>query len=643
MMGNYARRSWAALALLAFGAPRVAGAEPLPDYPGVLNVRKFGAKGDGKTDDTRAIRAAILAARSDQGKFFWPESIVYFPAGRYRVTDTLDRRGNDGRYLASMALVGESPETTSIVLPDASPAFRDAAHPKALVFMASGLRGGPPTSGGKDYVNKGEGNDAYGNYVQDLTIDVGRNNPGAIALDYVASNIGAIRHVRLVAGEDSGQAAISMDRKWPGPLLLSDVDVEGFQIGISISHTEYSVTLENLRLRGQRGIAIRNQGNSLAMHDVSIETSGTGLANVGEQSLVVADALSIRLTSPVAVGVRNSGYFTFQGVSVVSANDGKASGPFGSVDHGVFFGDRPLSRFAAGFRLKPRAPSAPFQPPLSQWVSVTDFGARPDSGEDATAGIRRALESGAELVYFPTGRYFVSASLDVPERVRRLAGMFSSLRVLPSRAASFARTSGVLRVATAGSPLTIDRLTVDNVENGKQVGIENVGSREVALRDFVGVGVEIVRGPGGGALYLDDVVGGVFRIAGHEGVWARQLNTEGTGTRISNQGSPLWILGVKVEQNCTVVENESGAETDVLGGLVYLVYPPTDPRPAFINRGTGYLAAAYAESAYRPSAVYDVHVSDVPEQGAPQVLRAAAFPSRGLGRMVPGVVVGGRP
>ena len=29
-----------------------------------------------------------------------------------------------------------------------------------------------------NYAGKGEGNDAYGNYVEDLTIDVGRGNPG---------------------------------------------------------------------------------------------------------------------------------------------------------------------------------------------------------------------------------------------------------------------------------------------------------------------------------------------------------------------------------------------------------------------------------------------------------------------------------
>lgn len=49
------------------------------DYEFVtLNVRDFGAKGDGETDDTRFIQAAILACPKD--------SRVLIPKGCYRIT-----------------------------------------------------------------------------------------------------------------------------------------------------------------------------------------------------------------------------------------------------------------------------------------------------------------------------------------------------------------------------------------------------------------------------------------------------------------------------------------------------------------------------------------------------------------------------
>jgi hypothetical protein len=56
-----------------------------PENSGAVNVRSYGATGDGATDDTAAIKAAMKAAMGYdvRGK------TVYFPAGTYVVSDTL--------------------------------------------------------------------------------------------------------------------------------------------------------------------------------------------------------------------------------------------------------------------------------------------------------------------------------------------------------------------------------------------------------------------------------------------------------------------------------------------------------------------------------------------------------------------------
>src|SRR6185369_12957035 len=65
-----------------------------PANAGVLNVKDFGAVGDGITDDTQAFVAA-LAATADPLEY-WHIRIVYVPEGVYRVTDTISKRNPDG-------------------------------------------------------------------------------------------------------------------------------------------------------------------------------------------------------------------------------------------------------------------------------------------------------------------------------------------------------------------------------------------------------------------------------------------------------------------------------------------------------------------------------------------------------------------
>lgn len=65
---------------LLAGAPAAAALAVLPgcqrSESSVVNVRKFGATGDGTTDDSRAIQAAVAALRS--------RSTLHFPRGTYR-------------------------------------------------------------------------------------------------------------------------------------------------------------------------------------------------------------------------------------------------------------------------------------------------------------------------------------------------------------------------------------------------------------------------------------------------------------------------------------------------------------------------------------------------------------------------------
>jgi len=76
-----------------------------------VNVKDFGAKGDGQTDDTQAIRAAISAIQSIgapyPGTAYYGESQeLYFPPGKYQISDTLAVGG--GRLRGDGAVVEQT-------------------------------------------------------------------------------------------------------------------------------------------------------------------------------------------------------------------------------------------------------------------------------------------------------------------------------------------------------------------------------------------------------------------------------------------------------------------------------------------------------------------------------------------------------
>jgi hypothetical protein len=98
-------------------APKIRSLPPVSQW---TNVRDLGVKGDDTTDDTAALQRAIDTHR-----------VLYFPMGRYRVTDTLKLRPDS-------VLISLHPSLTHIYLPDETPAYMGVGGPKALIQSAKG-------------------------------------------------------------------------------------------------------------------------------------------------------------------------------------------------------------------------------------------------------------------------------------------------------------------------------------------------------------------------------------------------------------------------------------------------------------------------------------------------------------------------
>jgi len=605
-------------------------AAPYPADSGALNVRDFDAKGNGHDDDTAALLAAIAAAGTDTGAFFWRTRIVYLPAGTYLVSRPLVKRYAGGRFGSGMVLVGKSTSGTVIKLADHAPGFADPDAPRGVIMSTAKLLDGTPTSGGKDYTHKGEGNDAYENFVEDLTIEVGAGNPGAIGIDDLTNNIGAIRNVRVTAPRGSGAIGISLQRKWPGPTLLQHLQVQGFDVGIAVANTEYGVTLDHVNLTGQR-IGLSNAGNSVAATDLTVNAEGTAIANTAPGGLVTLAHSLLQRGGEGADAFANRGVVVAQGVSLegFTPPDGAATPLVGVLQRTHW------QPHQARLDLPLVDPPSERADPVDAWVNPVKGMHASDKPQDITVALRRAMASGASTIYLPYGRYTISDGIAIPPTVRRIVGMNASITVRPERNPDFARDSGMFRVDQPGPPLRIERLAFDMTDLGDQLAVQVTARRDVMLRDIVTAGTSLLdRGVNGGRVFIEDVCCGAMKIAGPNPVYARQLDTEGGDTRIINDGAPLTILGLKTEGDCTVLDNRNGARSTILGGLVYIVHDADATIPAFRNANSS-LQATFVEESLRPASRYAIYLQDSTAQ---HDVRADSFPARGYGRIVPWLV-----
>ncbi len=141
-------------------APISSDVTPLPPADTWVNVRDLGVVGDGRTDDTAALRAAIASHR-----------VLYFPMGWYNITDTLTLR-------EETVLIGLHPARTIINLPNDTPAFAAPGDPKPLI----------------------ETQPNAANIITGLGIHTSQRNPRALAVKWQAGPESLLDDVRLHGG-----------------------------------------------------------------------------------------------------------------------------------------------------------------------------------------------------------------------------------------------------------------------------------------------------------------------------------------------------------------------------------------------------------------------------------------------------------
>ena len=540
------------------------------------SITDYGAVGDGVTDDTAAIQAALSSGRSNAtANYYGVPKGLYFPPGVYLIRNTLVWNG------CCVTLQGAGATSSVIRLAPSAPGFGTPAAPKAIIQTPAG-------------------NTSFRQNIWDLGLTVGAGNPGAVAIDYVSNNVGSIRDVNIASEDRGGVAGVLLTRHYPGPLLVKNVAVTGFQYGFETAAYEYGPTFEDITLANQTIAGIYNLQQSISVRNLVSTNAVPAIVNTGGLVLLLDARLNGGATASEAIenvgnlylrDVASSGY----AATLLDGSGAQAQAVKGTIAE--YVDGAPLT-------LRGGAAAASLNLPVSETPSYTDsslshWAPYTPSFYGDTKPLQGLLNGTASTIYFPFGAYLAynEAVITVPDTVKRIVGLSSVVNTSPSGT----NGGGIRFVVNSNStqPLIIEQF-------GYGIKVEQHGKRPVVLKDG---NYSYTSFPGAGSLYLEDVMINQLTIQSGQQVWARQIDTEVTGTKIVNNGS-LWVMGLKTENDGTVINTGATGSTEVLGNLIYPARSVASNSVAFLSasQATSYI---YSQSSYCASCGYATQVSEV--------------------------------
>ncbi len=396
-----------------------------------LSAAEFGAKGDGQTDDTAAIQAAI-----DKAENHVREGILFVPAGRYRLTRTI--------YVwPGLRIFGFGATRPVFVLAPDTPGFQKGV---GVMVMFTGARPGSfPGGGGRGFripfppVGSVPPNDAIADAnpgtfypaMSNIDFEIGDGNPAAIGIRFHAAQHAYLSHMDFHTG--SGLAALTEIGNY-----AQDLRFYGGRYGILTDKPSpaWQFTLVDSVFEGQRDAAIREHEAGLTLIRDTFRNVPVGVdidphyydqlwakdcrfENISRAAVIISNEKShlneIGFENVVAKDVPVFALYRESGRKV--AGKGPVyrvrSFNYGLILPGLgtpgVLGERydavALSSLPAAL-----PPAIPPLPPASEWTNVQTLGVTGDGKADDTAAIQRAID-GHRVLYFPSGQYLVKDTI----------------------------------------------------------------------------------------------------------------------------------------------------------------------------------------------------------------------------------------
>ncbi len=426
-------------------------------------VTEFGAVGDGKTDDTEAIQAAIDYHAGSLGDKH--AGIVYFPPGIYRITKPLLLwKGMqllcDPNPVKPPQWFDVEPIKATLLLSAKTAGYDNPDEPQPMVQLTSGS--GQDVNDHQHHGNKyegGGGNWVFHTAIRNLDFIVEEGNPGAVAAWWYGDHDVSIEHSRIQL--KSGKAGIWMPDCWCGIRIhMYKCTIEGGDYGFySDGWAMSSVLACTFTGQSKVSISLSNTCPSTLVKDCVFKDCKRFLLNDGfymrgkegeEEKFGGFMALNNHFeapTSEAAIEFKSGNLLllnnTFTNCPWVIDNklEGQADGDLGLasyfigtswdeglVEHdgvldGTFDTTSPDYSLADTFADEGRAH------PDEMLGNVCRFGAVGDGVQDDSVAIQKAIDA-EEIVYLPMGTYRLENTLVLKPNTKLIGAHRSETKLL---------------------------------------------------------------------------------------------------------------------------------------------------------------------------------------------------------------------